>query len=109
MLLGAILHIHTDHLNITTNNTTPDIVIPWLNYVEQFNPYIQYIPGKGNIIFHMLSWLDCLEEYVLSKDKEAFVPKDSVSNGMEFVDDQLVIRCLSLSKISSPRYKSNGL
>ncbi len=31
MLLGALLHIHTDHLNITTNNTTPDHVICWLN------------------------------------------------------------------------------
>ncbi len=27
MLLGAKLHIHTNHLNITTNNTTPDHVI----------------------------------------------------------------------------------
>ncbi len=24
MLIGAKLHIHTDHLNINTNNTTPD-------------------------------------------------------------------------------------
>ncbi len=30
----------------------------------------------------MLSWLDCIEEYVLSKDKQGFVLKDSVSKGM---------------------------
>ncbi len=30
MLLGAVLHIHNDHLNITTDNTTPDCIICWL-------------------------------------------------------------------------------
>ena len=50
MLLGAELHIHTDHLNITTNNTTPDRVIRWLNYIEQYNPYIHFIPGKDNVV-----------------------------------------------------------
>ncbi len=50
MLLGSVLHIHTSHLDITTNNTTPDCFICWLNYVEQFNPYIQFIPHKDNVI-----------------------------------------------------------
>ncbi len=27
MLLGAMLHIHTDHLSINTNNTTTDRII----------------------------------------------------------------------------------
>ncbi len=75
MLLGAVLHIHTDHLNITTNNTMPDCIIQWLNYIKQFNPYIQFIPGKGSIIADTLSWLDCLEESILSQDKQAFVLK----------------------------------
>ncbi len=58
MLLGAVLHVHTDHLNITTNNTTPDCVIHWFNYIEQFNPYIHFIPGKDNIIVGtLLAWL----------------------------------------------------
>ncbi len=33
MFLGAMLHIHTNYLNITTNNSTPDCVIWWLNYI----------------------------------------------------------------------------
>ena len=93
MLLGAVLHIHTDHLNITTNNTTPDRVIRWLNYVEQYNPYIHFIPGKDNVIADTLSRLDRLEESVLSKDKQVFVLKDSVSKGMDFADDPLLIEC----------------
>ncbi len=50
MLLKAVLHIHTYHLNITTNNTTPDCIICWLNYVKHFDPYIHFIPGKENVI-----------------------------------------------------------
>ncbi len=87
MLLGAVLHIHTDHLNITTNNITPDHVICWLNYIEQFNPYIHFIPGKDNVIANTLSWLDCLDKSVLSKDKQVFVLKDSITKGMDFVND----------------------
>ncbi len=73
MLLGAVLHIHTDYLNITTKNIKHDHVIGWLNYVEQFNPYILFILGKDNYIANTLSWLDHLEEFVLSKDKNVFV------------------------------------
>ncbi len=91
MLLGAVLHIHTDHLNITTNNTTPDRIICWLNYIEQFNPYIHFIPGKDNVIANTLSWLDCLEESILSKDNQVFVLKDSISKGMDFANDPLLV------------------
>jgi len=93
MLLGAVLHIHTDHLNITTNNITPDCIICWLNYIEQFNPYIHFISGKYNIIAKTLSWLDHLEESILSKEKQVFVLKDSVSKGMDFANDPLLIEC----------------
>ncbi len=93
MLLGVVLHIHTEHLNITTNNTTPEHVIHWPNYIKQFNPYIHFIPGKVNIIANTLSWLDPLEESVLSKDKQVFVLKDSIPKGMDFADYPLLIEC----------------
>ncbi len=62
IFLDAEFHIQIDHLNITTN----DCVICWLDYVEQVKPYIHFNPGKDNLIADMLSWLDCLEESVLS-------------------------------------------
>ncbi len=68
-------------------------VIPWLNYIKQFNPYIHFIPGKDNIIAITLSWLDRLEESVLSTDKKVFDLKESVSKGMDFVNDPLLIDC----------------
>ncbi len=91
--INPSIHIHTDHLNITTNNTTPDCIICWLNYIEQFNPCIHFIPSKDNGIADTLSWLDRLEEYVLSKEKQVFVLKDLVSKGMDFADDPLLIKC----------------
>ncbi len=81
MLLGADLHIHTDHLNITTNNNTPNQVICWLNYIEQFNPYIHFIPDKDNIIANTLSQLNRLEESVLSKDKQVLSSKTPSPTG----------------------------
>ncbi len=92
MLFSAMIHIHTNHLNITTNNTTPDLIICCLNYVEQFNPNIYFIPGKDNVIADTRSWLDCLEESVLFKEKQVFVLKDSVSKGMDFANDPLLIK-----------------
>ncbi len=93
MLLGAVLHTHTNHLNITTNNTTPEHDICWFSYIEQFNPYIHFIPGKDNDIADTLSHLHCLEESALSKDKQVFVLKDSVSKGMNFANNPLLIEC----------------
>ncbi len=37
MFLGAKLLIHTNYLKNTTNNTTPDLIIYWLNFVEKCN------------------------------------------------------------------------
>ncbi len=47
----------------------------WINYIEQFNPYIHFIPGKDNIIADTLSWLDCLEEFFISKTNKYFFSK----------------------------------
>ncbi len=93
MPLGTKLHINTYHLNITTNNSTPDHVICWLNYVEQYNSYIHFIPGKGNVIADTLSLIDRLEESIFSKWEQLFILKDSVSKWMDFADDPLLIEC----------------
>ncbi len=50
--LGALLHIHTNHLNITTNNVTPDKIIWWLIYIEQFNHQrVLILCKKSNVSF----------------------------------------------------------
>ncbi len=98
-----MLYIDTDHLNNATNNTTSDCTIQWLNYIEQLNPYIHFIPGKDNVISNMLSWLDHLKESVLSKDKQVFVLKNFISNGMDFSNDLLLIKFFFLYHPSQSR------
>lgn len=58
MLLGAELQININHVNITTNNNTPECVICWLSYIEQYNKYIHFIPDKNKSIVKTLSHLD---------------------------------------------------
>ncbi len=57
------------------------------------NSNLTYTLSLEKSIVNTLSWLDCLEESILSKDKQVFVLKDSISKGMDFANDPLLIKC----------------
>ncbi len=58
MLLGAVLHIHTDHINITTNNKMPDRIIwywaiqpvytlhPWQRQYHCWHTLLAWLPAR---------------------------------------------------------------
>ncbi len=50
-------------------------------------------PQQDNVIPDTHSCPDCLEESVLLKDKQVFVLKGSISKGMDFSDNPLLIEC----------------
>ncbi len=93
MLLDSKLHIYTDHLVVATTNTTPNHALCWLNYIEQLHRYIHSIPDKNNVISDTLSWVDHINESVLSKGEQVVVLRDSVSKIMNFADFSLLIKC----------------
>jgi hypothetical protein len=60
MLLGACIHVYTNHKNLTFDDLKTQQVLCWQNKIEEFSPWLCYIEGEKNILADNLSWLCCL-------------------------------------------------
>jgi len=57
MLLGANIHVFTDHKNLTFDTLKMQCLLHWYNKVEKFSPTLHYIGGPHNILYDNLSRL----------------------------------------------------
>ena len=57
ILLGQQLKIYTDHNNLICKNFSTDHILWWVIIIEEYSPYIEYIPGAKNIVAYALSRL----------------------------------------------------
>jgi hypothetical protein len=50
MLLGAELHVHTDHKNILSIGDSSQQRLCWIFYVDEYGPELHYVEGPHNVI-----------------------------------------------------------
>jgi hypothetical protein len=57
MLLGAELHVHTDHKNILSIGDSSQQRLCWISYVDEYGLEIHYVEGPRNVIADIFSRL----------------------------------------------------
>jgi hypothetical protein len=60
MLLGANIHIFTEHETLMFNTLKTQHMLCWRTKIEEFSPILHYIKGPHNILANNLSRLHCL-------------------------------------------------
>ena len=56
MLLGANIHVYTNHCNLKFEALKTQHVLHWHNKIEEFFTCLHYIKGPKNILANNLSW-----------------------------------------------------
>ncbi len=60
MLLGANIHVFTDHKNLMFDTLKMQCMLRWHTKIEECLPMLHYIEGPSNILADNLSRLHCL-------------------------------------------------
>lgn len=62
ILYGGVLHIYTDHKNLTFRTLSAQRVIRWRMFLEDFDVTFHYYPGESNVLADCYSRLPRMEK-----------------------------------------------
>jgi hypothetical protein len=86
MLLGAELHIHSNHKDIQHIRDSSQHILCWISYVDDYGPGLHCVEGSANVVadtFSRLSWNDTLTSPTVGKKQ----PADDNNNKESDVDE----------------------
>ncbi len=93
MLLGAEIHIHTDHTNILNVGDSSERRVQWILYVDEYSPTLYYVEGPLNVIADTFSRLLHQDDTSALVGKKA-TTKDSELANYSLFDDKEIFECL---------------
>ncbi len=96
MLLGAELHIYTDHKNILNVGDSSEQRLCWISYVNEYGPTIHYIEGPRNVIAETFSRLfpkDMPSTLVGKKAAHNVSDSELESLYSSLIDDEEILQC----------------
>jgi hypothetical protein len=103
MLLGAELHIHTNHKNILNIGDSSQRRLQWISYVDEYGPELHYVECSANVIADTFSWLSRKDTPVSpavgkKQPAEPSIDEDDVDetpldNYFSWVDNREMFKC----------------
>jgi hypothetical protein len=79
MLLGADIHVFTNHKNLMLDTLKTQCELRWRTKIEEFSPILHYIEGPHNILADNLSRLHCLVTPAQIAEGKKFIEPAEVS------------------------------
>ena len=95
MLLGAGLHIHTDHKNILNVGYSSEWHLQFISYVDEYSPTLHYVKGPCNVIADTFSRLLCQDGTSALAGKRA-ITEDSELASYYLFDEKEIFDCLRI-------------
>ena len=96
MLLGAELHIYTDHKNVLNVGDLSERRLCWISYLDEYGPTIHYIEGLRNVIgdtFSRLSRKDVPSTLVGKKAAQVVSNSELESLYSSLIDNEEILQC----------------
>jgi hypothetical protein len=96
MLLGAELHIYTDHKNILHVGNSSERQLRWISYVAEYGRNLHYIEGPRNVIadtFLRLSCKDVPSTLVGKKAAQSVSDSELEPLYLSLIDDEEILQC----------------